>query len=78
MLKTTLASLSLAGLLFAAPVFAANVAPKPPVAATTPAPPVVTDDAKKAKSKACSLEADKKGLHGKPRKKFREECKKAA
>jgi hypothetical protein len=42
-------------------------------AATTAAP--MTDDAKKAKSKECSTEADAKGLHGKERKKFREQCK---
>jgi hypothetical protein len=30
-----------------------------------------------AKSVECSKEADAKGLHGKERKKFREECKKA-
>ena len=30
----------------------------------------------KAKSVQCSNEADAKGLHGKARKKFREECKK--
>jgi hypothetical protein len=30
-----------------------------------------------AKSLACSKEADGKGLHGKPRKKFMSQCKKA-
>jgi hypothetical protein len=30
---------------------------------------------KAAKSKACSAEADQKGLHGKARKKFRSACK---
>jgi hypothetical protein len=33
--------------------------------------------AMKAKAQQCSNEADAKGLHGKERKKFREECKKA-
>jgi len=33
--------------------------------------------AKAAKSAECSKQADAKGLHGKDRKKFREECKKA-
>jgi hypothetical protein len=32
--------------------------------------------AKAAKSAECSKQADAKGLHGKDRKKFREECKK--
>ena len=34
--------------------------------------------AKTAKSKACSVKADEQKLHGAARKKFREECKKAA
>jgi hypothetical protein len=33
--------------------------------------------AKAAKAAECSKQADAKGLHGKERKKFREECKKA-
>ena len=33
--------------------------------------------ARAAKSAECSKQADAKGLHGKERKKFREECKKA-
>jgi hypothetical protein len=52
--------------------FAETPAPTPAAAATA-AP--MTDDAKKAKSKECSTEADAKGLHGKERKKFREQCK---
>jgi hypothetical protein len=39
---------------------------------STPAPSA-TD--KQAISKACSDQANAKGLHGKPRKKFRSECK---
>jgi hypothetical protein len=35
-------------------------------------------DDKKAKSKECSAEADKKGLHGKERKSFRSKCKRGA
>ena len=59
-------------LLFATPVFA-----------QTPAPATKSDAAKPAKvhsaeSIECSKEADAKGLHGKERKKFRSECKKAA
>ncbi len=38
------------------------------------APPAAAMD-KKAISKACSDQADAKGLHGKERKKFRSECK---
>ena len=46
---------------------------------TTPAASATTDKAptdKKAVSKACSAQADAKGLHGKERKKFRNDCKK--
>jgi len=42
--------------------------------AATPEKPDAT--AKAAKSAECSKAADAKGLHGKERKKFREECKK--
>lgn len=48
----------------------------------TPAPvyaakqkPAMTDDEKKARSKQCSEEADKRGLHGKERHAFRSKCK---
>ena len=74
MLKSTLAALSIVGLLASSSAFAA-AAPKTPVA---PAAAPAADDAKKMKSKECSLMADKKGLHGKARKAFRETCKKAA
>jgi hypothetical protein len=40
---------------------------------STPAAPSATD--KQAISKACSDQANAKGLHGKARKKFRSECK---
>jgi len=50
--------------------------------AQTPAPAVKTDTkapmVRSAASLECSKEADAKGLHGKERKKFRSECKKAA
>jgi len=51
-------------------------AQNPPPAAGQPAPAM--DKAamdKKAISKACSDQANAKGLHGKERKKFRSECK---
>jgi psiF repeat len=84
MLKASLTALAFAGFLAAAPSFAASTAPKVPAAPAAAAPaapaaPAATDDMKKKmKSKECSAQADKKGLHGKERKKFREECKKAA
>lgn len=50
--------------------------------AQTPAPAAKTDTkapmVRSAASLECSKEADAKGLHGKERKKFRSECKKAA
>jgi hypothetical protein len=58
--------------LSATPFALAETAKPDAGAAATPA---VSDDAKKAKSKECSTEADAKGLHGKERKKFREQCK---
>ena len=61
------------------PAAPAVVAPAKPVAAApAAAAPVMTDDAKKMKSKDCSAKADVQKLHGKMRKKFRDECKKAA
>ncbi|ENN84620.1 hypothetical protein RHSP_82996 [Rhizobium freirei PRF 81] len=47
-------------------------------ATTTAAKPAVADTQKQAVSKKCSADADAKGLHGKDRKKFREQCKAAA
>ncbi|WP_441507916.1 PsiF family protein [Bosea sp. 2YAB26] len=50
---------------------------------TSPAPAApakkatATSSDRTAKSKACSVQADQKGLHGKARKKFRDECQKA-
>jgi len=59
--------------LSASPFALAETAKPDAGAAATMAAP--SDDAKKAKSKECSTEADAKGLHGKERKKFREQCK---
>jgi hypothetical protein len=39
--------------------------------------PSATQDQKKAMSKSCTDQANAKNLHGKARKKFRSECKKA-
>ena len=43
-----------------------------------PAAAPMSQDQKKAISKSCTDQANAKGLHGKERKKFRSECKKAA
>jgi psiF repeat len=54
--------------------FAQNPPPAPATSATAPAAASAATD-KKAISKACSDQANAKGLHGKARKKFRSECK---
>lgn len=66
-------------LLFASPALAQTTAP---AAKSDSAAPAATDKKtskpRTAASIECSKEADAKGLHGKERKKFRSECKKAA
>jgi hypothetical protein len=71
-----------ASLLLGGTAFAQTTAPATPA---TPAPASkMAPAAKKAQkphtaaSLECSKQADAKGLHGKERKKFRSECKKAA
>lgn len=50
-------------------------APAPAAAAPAPAPaPMAAGMDKKAISKACSDDADKQGLKGKPRRAFRSKC----
>jgi hypothetical protein len=61
-------------LLFATPVFAQSTA-APATKSDTAAKPAKVHS---PESIECSKEADAKGLHGKERKKFRSECKKAA
>ena len=69
---------ALASLLLMSSALAQTAAPAPaaktaPAAKAEKAPVVHT-----AASLECSKEADAKGLHGKERKKFRSECKKAS
>jgi hypothetical protein len=77
---------AVASLLLMGSAFAQTAAP-----AAAPAAPAAKTEAPKAEAKApkaekphtaasleCSKEADAKGLHGKERKKFRSECRKAA
>jgi hypothetical protein len=76
---TALASLLLMGTAFAqttAPATkdATKTETKAPADAKAPA----DKKQRSAESLECSKEADAKGLHGKERKKFRSECKKAA
>jgi invasion protein IalB len=77
------AAISASFLLFATPVFAQTTpTPTPAPAAKSdtaaPAPAAKASKPHSAESIECSKEADAKGLHGKERKKFRSECKKAA
>jgi hypothetical protein len=64
-------------LLFATPVFAQSTA-APAAKSDTAAPMAKPAKVRSPESMECSKEADAKGLHGKERKKFRSECKKAA
>jgi psiF repeat len=70
-LSSRIAATAIASLLLVGSAFAQST--KPAAAPATRAPVVHS-----AASLECSKEADAKGLHGKERKKFRSECKKAA
>jgi psiF repeat-containing protein len=68
-----------ASLLLMSSAFAQATAPATPAPATKAAP--AEKKAEKPRTEAsleCSKEADTKGVHGKARKKFMSECKKAA
>ncbi len=71
-----------ASLLLMNSAFAQTAAPAPaaPAATATPAAPAAKKAQKPrtAASLECSKEADTKGVHGKERKKFMSDCKKAA
>jgi invasion protein IalB len=71
---TAVASLLLMGSAFAQTTTPAPAAKSEPAPAAEKKAPVVHS----AASLECSKEADAKGLHGKERKKFRSDCKKAA
>jgi hypothetical protein len=71
-----------ASLLLMSPVFAQAITPAP-AAKTAPAPKAAPAEKKAEKPRSaaslqCSKDADAKSLHGKERKKFMSECKKAA
>ena len=79
--KATFAAAALT--LFAGSLALAQTPVKPVVPAKPAATPAATmphtmEEAKKLKSKECSAKADAQNLHGKLRKKFRDDCKKAA
>jgi hypothetical protein len=79
------AATAIASLLLFGPAFAQTTTPATPAPAAKTAPaPKAAPAAKKAEkprtaaSLQCSKDADAKGVHGKERKKFMSECKKAA
>jgi hypothetical protein len=79
------AATAVASLLLMSSAFAQTTTPATPAPAAKTAPaPATAPAAKKAEkprtaaSLQCSKDADAKGVHGKERKKFMSECKKAA
>jgi psiF repeat-containing protein len=80
-LSSRVAATAIASLLLMGSAFAQATAPAAAPAAPAAAPAAKMDKkpvVHTAASLECSKEADAKGLHGKERKKFRSECKKAA
>ncbi|HEY0327609.1 MAG TPA: PsiF family protein [Rhodopseudomonas sp.] len=79
-LSSRTAVAAIVALMFTGAAFAQTPAPAPtPAPATKSAPPATsTEPARSAASLDCSKQADAKGLHGKERRKFRSECRKAA
>ena len=79
------AATAVASLLLMSSAFAQTTAPATPAPAakTAPAPKMAPAEKKAEKPRTaaslqCSKDADAKGVHGKERKKFMSECKKAA
>ncbi len=79
------AATAIASMLLFSPAVAQTTAPatSAPTARTAPAPKTVPAEKKAEKPRTaaslqCSKDADAKSLHGKERKKFMSECKKAA
>jgi hypothetical protein len=82
-ISSRLAATAVVSLLLMGSAFAQTTAPATPAPATTPAPKMAPAEKKAEKPRTaasleCSKQADAKGLHGKERKKFRSECRKAA
>ena len=78
-ISSRLAATAVASLLLMGSAFAQTTTPATPAPAAKAAP--AEKKAEKPRSAAsleCSTEADTKGVHGKERKKFMSECKKAA
>ena len=82
-ISSRVAATAFASLLLVSSAFAQTTAPATPAPTATPAPKMAPAEKKAEKPRTaasleCSKEADAKGLHGKERKKFRSECRKAA
>ena len=80
-LTSRVAATALASLLLMSWAFAQGTAPATPAPAAKTAPMAPAKKAEKPRTAAsleCSKEADTKGVHGKERKKFMSDCKKAA
>ena len=81
-ISSRVAATALASLLLMGSAFAQTTAPATPAPAAKAAPMAPAEKkAEKPRTAAsleCSKEADTKGVHGKARKKFMSECKKAA
>jgi phosphate-selective porin len=83
MISSRAVATAFASLLLMSSAFAQATAPATPAPAPAPAAKAAPAEKKAEKPRTaasleCSKEADAKGLHGKERKKFRSECKKAA
>ena len=74
--SSRIAAIAIASLFFAGSALAQTAAPAAAPAATAPAKKA--EKPRSAASLQCSKDADTKSLHGKERKKFMSECKKAA
>ena len=82
-ISSRVAATAFASLLLVGSAFAQTTAPATPAPAATPAAKMAPAEKKAEKPRTaasleCSKQADAKGLHGKERKKFRSECRKAA
>jgi hypothetical protein len=76
-------AIAVASLLLTSSAFAQATTPTTPAAKTAPAPKAsaaekTAEKPRTAASLQCSKDADAKGIHGKERKKFMSDCKKAA
>ena len=79
-ISSRLAATAIASLFLVGSAFAQTTAPAPAPAPTSKMAPAAkkAEKPRSAASLECSKEADTKGVHGKERKKFMSECKKAA